>query len=233
MKRFFHISLVFLCLFLFVGCVSVPSPQVPPPLSEEPVSILILPPINNTTSSEAKEYYATIIEELLANQGYYVFPYRVTTDVLAAHGVYYTERMDLNDLSKFRDFFGADAVLITTIRAWDKSYLILAATLTVALDFELKSTVTNQLLFADTRTLTINLTQQNTGGGLVGLVGQLIGTAIAAGATDYWPYARQATAISISRLPPGPYWRQHQEMLTVKKAAEKATTTSATPSPTE
>ena len=212
-------------VMMLCGCAGYDPPPVPPPLEEAPVSILILPPINNTTSSEAKEYYATTIEEILANRGYYVFPYRVTTDVLAMHGVYYTERLDLNDLSKFKQFFGADAVLISTIQSWNKSYVVLGATLTVAFDFEVKSTTTNQTLFANSKTITVDLTPQNTSGSLGGLLAQIIGTAILSASSDYWPYARQATLQSLSTIPPGPYWRQHQQMLTAPKAKEKATAT--------
>lgn len=225
MKRYLSLFFILISLAVLAGCASAPPPPIPPEMPEAPVSILILPPVNNTTSAEAKEYYATAVEEILANRGYYVFPYRVTTDVLAMHGVYYTERLDLNDLSKFKEFFGADAVLISTIQSWNKSYAVLVATLTVAFDFEIRSTTTNQVLFSDSKAVTVNLTAQNNSGGLGGLLAQAIVTSIAAASTDYWPYARQATLQSLTMIPPGPYWRQHQEMLTAKKAKEKATTT--------
>ncbi|NIS74702.1 MAG: hypothetical protein GTO08_05375, partial [Deltaproteobacteria bacterium] len=41
---------------------------------EQPLTILVLPPMNETTAADAKEYYATTIAEPLSLQGFYVLP---------------------------------------------------------------------------------------------------------------------------------------------------------------
>ena len=58
---------------------------------ENPVSILILPPMNESTAADAKEYYSTTIQEPLAFSGYYTFPYPITSDILKMEGIYDTE----------------------------------------------------------------------------------------------------------------------------------------------
>jgi len=47
-------------------------------------------------------------------------------------------------LDKFHEYFGADAVLFTTIEKWDLSYLVFISSLTVSVGFEIKSTKTSR-----------------------------------------------------------------------------------------
>src|SRR4030066_2094676 len=112
------------------------------PLMDEgmPASILILPPMNETTAADAKEYYSTTIQEPLSFTGYYVFPYEVTAEILKMEGIYDAELLTNVSLPKFREYFGADAVLFTTIKKWDLSYIVIASTLTISVDCQLKST---------------------------------------------------------------------------------------------
>jgi len=107
---------------------------------EMPVSILLLPPINETTAADAKEYYSTTLQEPISFSGYYVFPYEVTSEVLKMEGIYDAELLKDLSVTKFREYFGADAVLFTTIKKWDISYIVIASNLTVSIDCELKST---------------------------------------------------------------------------------------------
>ena len=145
---------------------------------ETPASILILPPMNESTAADAKEYYSTTIQEPLSFCGYYVFPYEVTAEILKMEGIYDTELLRNLPLAKFREYFGADAVLFTTIKKWDLSYLVLASTLTVSVDAELKSTKSNQILWRYNGTVVVDLSGGNTGGGIAGLIAKAIVTAV-------------------------------------------------------
>lgn len=58
---------------------------------EAPSAILVLPPINQTSAANAKEYYSTTIQEPLSFTGYYVFPYEVTAEILKMEGIYDAE----------------------------------------------------------------------------------------------------------------------------------------------
>ena len=94
--------------------------------TETPASILILPPINESTAANAKTYYATTIQECMSYWGYYVLPYEITSDILKMEGIYDTELIKGIPLAKFREYFGADAALFTTIKKWDVSYDVIA-----------------------------------------------------------------------------------------------------------
>jgi hypothetical protein len=176
---------------------------------ENPTSILILPPMNESTAAEAKEYYSTTIQEPLTFSGYYTFPYPVTADILKMEGIYDSELLLNMPLAKFKEYFGADAVLFTTIKRWDLSYIIIASTLTVSVDCQLKSTKSDQILWKYNGTVVVDLSGGDTGGGLAGLVAKAIVTAISSAMADYVPYARQANYRALVSIPLGKYHPQH------------------------
>ena len=167
--------------------------------------------MNESTAADAKEYYSTTIQEILAFTGYYTFPYPITSEILKMEGIYDTELLVNLPLSKFKEYFGADAVLFTTIKKWDLSYMVLASTLTVSIDCELKSTTSNQTLWKYTGTVVVDLSGGDTGGGLAGLIVKVIVAAVQSAVADYVPYARQANYRALSSMPYGKYHQQHNK----------------------
>jgi hypothetical protein len=172
---------------------------------ERPVSILILPPMNESTAAEAKDYYATTIQEPLSFWGYYIFPYEITTEILKMEGIYDVELMKNLPLQKFREYFGTDAVLFTTIKKWNLSYMVLAASLTVSIDCELKSAKSNATLWQYNGTVVVDLSGGSSGGGIAGLIAKAIVTAINSAMADYVIHARQANYMALISLPYGKY----------------------------
>lgn len=168
-------------------------------------SILVLPPINESTAADAPLYYSTTIHEPLVRTGYYVLPYEVSVDILAHEGI--TDGQQLYDmpLQTFKDFFGADAVLFTRIKKWDTAYAVVASNLTVSVECELRSTKTNERLWNYAGTVVIDLTGHNTAGGLGGLIAQVVITAMSTAMADYVPYAKQANYYALAAMPAGPY----------------------------
>src|SRR5450759_3612261 len=148
MKNLCLMNATILTIF-FIGC----NPQItkqefaPKMYSQHPLSIVVLPPINKSTAVDAKEYYTTTIAEPLTNCGYYVFPMEVVNDVLKQEGLFDTETMMNVPPQKFKEFFGADAVLFVTITQWNTSYLITSGSVTVKLTCELRSTATADVLW--------------------------------------------------------------------------------------
>jgi hypothetical protein len=215
MKRFASLALLFVIVYGLAGCTTVPKTTkqdaFPAMYEEQPKSILILPPINETTAADAKEYYSTTIQEPLGYAGFYTFPYPITSDLLKMEGIYDTELLVNMPLDKFKEYFGADAVLFTTIRKWDLSYAVIAANLTISIDCELKSTETNRSLWKYNGTVVVDLSGGNSGGGLAGLVAKAIATSINSALADYVPYARQANYRALSSLPYGYYHPQHNK----------------------
>jgi hypothetical protein len=194
---------------------------------ERPASILILPPINESTAADAKEYYSTTIQEPLAYSGYYTFPYPITTEILKMEGIYDTELLVNLPLSKFKEYFGADAVLFTTIKKWDLCYIVIASTLTVSIDCDLKSTTSNQTLWKYTGTVVVDLSGGDGGGTLAGLIVKVVMAAVQTAVADYVPYAQQANYRALSSMPYGKYHPQHnkdQKVQFVDQTPEKTKT---------
>ncbi|QOP46495.1 GNA1162 family protein [Sulfurimonas paralvinellae] len=192
---------------------------------EQPRSILILPPMNESSDAEAKSYYMTTVEVPFAQMGYYVFPVEMVSDIMKQEGVYDTELLYNMPLDKFYEYFGADAVLFTKIKQWKVSYAVIASSLTVSIEAVLKSTKTNQELWRYYDTIVVDLSGGNSGGGIGGLIASAIATAINTAAADYVTYARVANSHIVFALPAGPYsplYMQDQSIqITDKRAKEK------------
>jgi hypothetical protein len=173
---------------------------------EKPLTIFVLPPINSTTAADAKEYYSTAIPQPLAFAGFYVLPMELTGEMLKGQGLYDTELIINQPLERFHEYFGADAVLFTRIRKWDKMYAVLAANLTVTIDAQLKSTKSNHVLWEYSGTIVADLTgQSNSGNPLIDLVAKAIITGINTAAADYVPHAQLATTQLLQTVPFGKY----------------------------
>jgi hypothetical protein len=213
-RWFFGIGIIVMAV-LIGGCgpkMVTKSEKFPLIYEESPASILILPPMNESTAADAKEYYATTIQEPLSFCGYYVFPYEVTTEILKMEGLYDAELLRHTPLPKFREFFGADAVLFTTIKKWDIAYMVLASTLTVSIDCELKSTKSDQILWRYNGTVVVDLSGGDfSQAGIFGLIAKVIVTAVASAVVDYVPHARTANYRALSTVPYGKYHPQHMK----------------------
>lgn len=179
--------------------------EFPKMYEEHPKSLLVLPPINESTDVEAKPYYMTTVEMPFALMGYYVFPVEMVSDIMKQEGVYDTELLYQVPLGKFYEYFGADAVLYTHIKKWDVAYMVIASSLTVSVESEIVSTKTSEALWKYNGTVVVDLSGGNQGGGLAGLIASAIVTAVNTAAADYVKYAHVANARLVSSLPAGPY----------------------------
>lgn len=168
---------------------------------EQPLSILIMPPINETNEVEAQEYFYSSLMQPLVERGYYVFSPTLSLELLREESAADAELFLESSLRPFGEIFGADVVLFTIIKKWSKVSLL--STITVEVEYILKSTKSNEELF---RHNTLVRVDTSTGlGGLLGIVADLIST----GLTDKVVAARKANEIALSVLPVGrysPHW---------------------------
>lgn len=197
-------------VMFFGGCTTVPqttkAEEFPLMYEEKPLTIFVLPPMNSTTAADAKEYYSTAIPQPLAFAGFYVIPMELTGEILQGQGLYDTELMVDQPLERFGEYFGADAVLFTHIKEWDKSYAVIAANLSVTIDAQLKSTKTNRVLWKYSGTIVADLTAHSSSGNfLADFIAQVVVTGINAAAADYVPYAQLATSTLLQTVPYGKY----------------------------
>ena len=182
---------------------------------EKPLSILVLPPLNSTTAADAKDYYLTTVAEPLSQVGYYVFPIEIVNEVMKNEGIYDSEELLNIDPTKFREYFNADAALFTNILVWDTNYKVIAGSVTVHIEFLLKSTHTGSILWSYNEAITIDTSGDNSN-----ILVSLIQTAIKTATQDYIPIAKQVNWRVLNTMPFGQYHLNHdldQEVQSVNK----------------
>ncbi len=201
-------------IFILSGCgpsYVTKGTEFPKMYEQQPRSLLILPPMNESTDAEAKDYYMTTTEMPFALMGYYTFPTEMVSDIMKQEGVYDTEILYNMPLDKYYEYFGADTVLYTRIKKWDVSYMVLASKLTISIEAKIVSTKTSEELWKYTGTVVVDLGGGDTGGGIGGLIAKAIVTAVNTAAADYVQHARTANQRIIYTLPFGPYHEMHMK----------------------
>ena len=189
------------------GCVtSPPKPDYSHFFEHHPRSIVVVPAFNNTTAVDAPVVFDTTVTRPFAERGYYVFPVFLTRDVLIDMGL--SDEGILSEVTpqRFKEVFGADAVLYSTINEW--VYMALNASVRVTINYKLVDTSSGMELWEQTRTAI----RQGGGGGGGGLIGALVAAAVNAALTasaDYRSLAIQANTKAVNPkgigLPAGPY----------------------------
>lgn len=170
---------------------------------ENAASILVMPPINKTVNVEAKEYFYTSMATPLAEKGYYVISPFVAMDLLKSESAYDSEMFINGKLSPFKEIFGADAVLFTIINTWSKSTI--GSSITVNIEYILKSTTSNEVLFTRKGELTLDTSISSSGGGLAGMLVSTIASAVNTALTDKVIAARMCNNYVLSDMPEGKY----------------------------
>ena len=207
MNKKYFISIIILISFTTLFSLSKMKVEAYPQMYENsPKSILVLPPINYSTAADAKEYLSSTITKPLAEAGYYVFPIDVTDELLKSEGLYDTEIINDNLLPQFHEIIGADAVLIPELLYWDKNYYIIGGNVKVGVRYTLKSTLTKKVIWIYEGIMVVDTSNnQNTGGGMAGLLIGLAATAMKTAAQDYFPIAEQVNKRIFKNIPYGYY----------------------------
>jgi len=198
-------------IIFFSGCsvASTKGSNFPRIYEEKPITILALPPINETTSPVAKEYVVCTITEPLGSTGYYLLPIAVSNEILKREGLYDTEVIDPEVYPRFKELFDVDALLFTRIFKWDTSYYVVGGEVTVGLAYNLVSTITGETLWSYYGEKTVDTTQKSDAGGLAGLLISVAATAVSTATTDYIPIARDINKAIFETLPRGKYSVRH------------------------
>lgn len=166
--------------------------------TETPLSIMVMPPINQTQHVAAKEYFYSSIAAPLIDRGYYVFSPYLTLDLLEQESAGDAEPFLEGSLKVFRSVLNTDAVLFTVIKRWDKS--VVGNTIRVEVEYILRSAKTDETLFRRTADVSVD-TRISSGGGLF----DMIANAIATAATSKIVGARKANYFLLQDIPDGKY----------------------------
>tara|TARA_B100001094_G_scaffold316703_1_gene358238 strand:- start:3113 stop:3796 length:684 start_codon:yes stop_codon:yes gene_type:complete len=199
-------KVIYLCMaFIMLGCQSQKSLQMKKVdafglmYQEKPLSIVVVPVINKTTAADAGDIYQATIARPLAEMGYYVLSIPFTQQLLKREGVSDGELAQLVTPSRYHEVFGADAVLFVQIKQWDTNYVVIAGSVVVAADLELKSTKTGKSLWRYSGQV-VHQTSKDTG---AGPIANMIATAINTAATEYYEVAKSVNYLILKDIPRG------------------------------
>jgi hypothetical protein len=115
-----------------------------------PRSILVLPPLNESTAVEGTYGYLSTVTFPLAEMGYYVYPVSVTDQFLKENGMPTAGEMHQVPLDKVREIIGADAVLYVTLKQYGTKYEVISSVTTVQARGKLVDTRTGLVLWEGT-----------------------------------------------------------------------------------
>lgn len=175
-----------------------------------PRSILVLPPLNESTDVKATYGYYSTVTLPIAEMGYYVYPVVVVDQFFRENGMPTPGEMHQAPLNRIREIIGADAVLYITLKQYGTKYLLITSATTVKAEAKLVDTRTGAVLWEGGL-----MAQDNTGGsgnGIADLIVALVGQAINQStdhAHDVSSTANAQFAIKDHGLLYGPYSPQY------------------------
>jgi len=205
-----------LSIFILSGCAVQPVHKDYTQLrTEKPRSILVVPAVNRSVEVNAPDYFLSTISKPLAERGYYVFPVHLVKRLMEDDGLGDADMVHANEPQRLGKMFGTDAIMYISIERWDAQYIVFSTTVTVELKYVLKSATSGNTLWENSQKVVYQPQNNNSGGGLAGLIAQAVAAAIAKAAPNYVPLAQQANARAIytkgQGLPAGPYDALYQK----------------------
>lgn len=216
------LSLFMLVVLFLSGCASVVEPYDYSALRKnEPRSILVIPPLNNSVEVNAPYSYLSTISKPLAEKGYYVFPVSVVDAFFKENGLPTPGEMNNIPLNKVDEIIGADAVLYVNLDEWGQSYNVISSITTVKGVIRLVAVKTGELLWEAPIFAQYDPNANNQHGLVGALVGAIV-SQIAGEITDYSPQvARTANANAINSAKRGLLYGPYKVLSEKEAVAEQ------------
>ena len=147
-----------------------------------PVSMLVLPPVNETPEVTATYGVLSQVTLPLAEAGYYVVPVSLMDETFRQNGL--NNPVEIHDVSpqKLREIFGADAAVYIKVTQYGTGYRVIESETRVTAQARIVDLRTGQLLWQGGATASSSEGRSSSQGGLAGLlvsavVSQIIETA--------------------------------------------------------
>ena len=167
--------------------------------NSRPRSILVLPPVNETSDVHATYGVLSQLTRPLGEAGYYVVPVAVMDETFRQNGL--TTPADIQSVSgaKLREIFGADAALYPKVTQYGSVYQIVDSTTIVSASAKLVDLKTGDLLWEGRGRATGKETGANIDLGF-GLVGALVQAAVKQVAHNLSDEAHDVAGLTGDRL---------------------------------
>lgn len=175
--------------------------QYPEMYEQKPLTLLVMPPINNTSAVEAKDYMYTSISRPLAEAGYYVISPLLSMDILKAESAYDSELFVEGPLTTFREFFGADAVVFCEINTWTKR----GFGVDTDIHYFIRSAYTGEIIFERSCDLYLDCSISTGSNSTIGALVSLAASALSTALTEHIEAARKANYFIFKDIPRGKY----------------------------
>ncbi|WP_280154094.1 DUF799 domain-containing protein [Piscinibacter sp. XHJ-5] len=151
-------------------------------MKAKPATLLVMPPVNDSPDIKATSSVWSHATQPLSEAGYYVLPVTLVDETFRQNGV--QTASDAHDIpyTKLRDVFGADAAVYIRVKRYGTSYAVVSSETRVDVEARIVDLRSGALLWQGQAFASSAEQQQQSQGGLVGLlvtavVKQIIGTA--------------------------------------------------------
>lgn len=182
------LSRLFVCagalgLLLLAGCATKAPPYDYSAFQRaKPASLLVLPPVNDSPEVKATPGTWAHATRPLAEAGYYVLPVTLVDETFRQNGMTGSNEIQEIPYQKLREVFGADAAVYMRIKKYGTTYAVISSDTRVEVEGRIVDLRTCALLWQGKAYASSAEQQQQSSGGLVGLlvtalVNQIVGTA--------------------------------------------------------
>ncbi|HAQ48844.1 MAG TPA: hypothetical protein DCR37_07340 [Glaciecola sp.] len=224
--NFFKLSVVLLVSVVMFGCANtkVSSFNYTEFRQADPLSILVLPPINNTTEVLAPYSVMAQVIAPISEAGFYTLPVALVEQTFRNNGLTVANDIHALPKEKLHEIFGADTALYLDIHEYGTSYIIISSDTVVSISARLVDLKTGNVLWQKSATASSAETRSNNNsGGLIGMlviaaVNQIVETVSDSGFNIAAISAnRLLSKDSINGLLPGPRSREYVAPLAKSK----------------
>lgn len=183
MKRILAASALMSSLAFLAGCATPPPPFDYTAFQRaKPVTLLVLPPLNDSPEVKATPGVWAHSTRPLAEAGYYVLPVAVVDETFKENGIQTAAQAHEISPAKLREVFGADAAVYIKVTRYGTSFRIIDSETRVDVEARIVDLRSGDVLWSGKAFASSAEQSQQNQGGLVGLlvaaaVKQIIGTA--------------------------------------------------------
>ncbi|KVL24297.1 DUF799 domain-containing protein [Burkholderia ubonensis] len=166
----------------------------------QPRSILVLPPVNETSDVAATYGMLSQMTLPLAEAGYYVVPVAVMDEAFKQNGL--TNAAEIQDVppAKLREIFGADAALYSKVSKYGSVYQVIDSTTVVSASAKLVDLKTGDVLWQGKGSASGKELGNNVNVGGFGIVGMLVQAAVKQIAHSLTDEAHDVAGLTSNRL---------------------------------
>ena len=149
--------------------------------NSRPASMLILPPVSESTDVKATPGVMATATKPLAEAGYYVLPVTLVDETFRQNGLTTPEDIQQVPVQKLREIFGADAAVYIRVKKYGTTYMLISSETVVEVEGRIVDLRTGSLLWEGSARASSAESDGSNQGGLVGLlvkavVNQIVGT---------------------------------------------------------